>query len=47
MGMMLDSNLIGMNDSWIAAQCIAEGLTLLTRNIGEFVRVPGLSVEKW
>lgn len=39
--------MIGVHDSWIAAQCIEHGLTLITRNVREFNRVPGLSVEQW
>jgi tRNA(fMet)-specific endonuclease VapC len=39
--------MIGVHDSWIAAQCIEHGLTLVTRNVREFNRVPGLSVEQW
>jgi tRNA(fMet)-specific endonuclease VapC len=39
--------MIGMNDSWIAATCIARGLTLATANVREFERVPGLQVENW
>ncbi|MGE5602815.1 MAG: PIN domain-containing protein [Nitrososphaerales archaeon] len=39
--------IIGMNDSWIAATCIARDLTLATANLREFERVPGLQVENW
>ena len=38
---------IGANDLWIAAHALSTGLTLVTANIGEFQRVPGLSVENW
>jgi tRNA(fMet)-specific endonuclease VapC len=38
---------IGLHDAWIAATCIAHGLTLVTGNVREFGRVPGLRVEKW
>lgn len=38
---------IGVNDLHIAAQARSEGLTLVTNNLGEFVRVPGLLVENW
>jgi tRNA(fMet)-specific endonuclease VapC len=38
---------IGNNDLWIAAQALAEGLTLVSNNEGEFRRVPGLRVENW
>lgn len=39
--------MIGMNDSWIAASCIARDLTLVTENVKEFGCVPGLRVENW
>ncbi len=39
--------MIGMNDSWIAASCIVRDLTLVTANGKEFGRVPGLRVENW
>ena len=38
---------IGANDLLIASIAIAHRLTLVTRNIKEFMRVPGLRVEKW
>lgn len=38
---------IGVNDSWIAATALAYGLAVVTRNEGEFNRVPGLVVEVW
>ncbi|MBM4459512.1 MAG: type II toxin-antitoxin system VapC family toxin [Chloroflexi bacterium] len=38
---------IGAHDSWIAATCIARDLTLVTANMREFDRVPGLHVENW
>lgn len=40
-------NVIGGNDLWIAAHALAEGLTLVTNNVGEFARVSGLPVEDW
>ena len=33
--------------SWIAAHAKAAALTLVTNNVGEFKRVPGLKVENW
>jgi len=39
--------LIGPHDLWLAAGCIAHGLTMVTANIREFDRVPGLEVETW
>jgi tRNA(fMet)-specific endonuclease VapC len=38
---------IGPNDLLIAATAIANGVTLVSRNLGEFSRVPGLAVEDW
>jgi tRNA(fMet)-specific endonuclease VapC len=38
---------IGVNDLHIAAHARSEGLTLVTNNLGEFERVPGLVTENW
>ena len=38
---------IGPNDLWLAAQALAHGLTMVTRNTREFERVKGLKVEDW
>lgn len=38
---------IGTMDMLIAAHAKAEGLTLVTNNVREFKRVPGLRVENW
>ena len=38
---------IGPNDMLIAAQALQEAATLVTANVGEFSRVPGLVVENW
>lgn len=38
---------IGHNDILIAGQARARGLTVVTRNVGEFGRVEGLKVEAW
>jgi tRNA(fMet)-specific endonuclease VapC len=38
---------IGGNDLLIAAQTLALELTLVTANVDEFHRVPGLTVEHW
>lgn len=38
---------IGINDLQIAAHARSEGLTLVTNNLGEFARVPGLLLENW
>jgi len=39
--------LIGPNDMLIAAQSLSSGLTVVTANTREFLRVPGLNVENW
>ena len=38
---------IGVNDLHIAAHARSEGLTLVTNNLAEFKRVPGLLTENW
>ncbi len=38
---------IGPNDLLIAAQSLARDLTLVSANLGEFSRVPGLRLENW
>jgi tRNA(fMet)-specific endonuclease VapC len=38
---------IGPNDLLIAAHARSLGLTLVTDNMREFSRVPGLPVENW
>ena len=38
---------IGVNDLHIAAHARCEGLTLVTNNLAEFERVPGLLTENW
>lgn len=39
--------LIGANDLWIAATALAFGKALVTRNVREFERVPGLEVVRY
>ncbi len=39
--------LIGPNDLLIASIAIANNVTLVTHNTGEFSRVPGLQMEDW
>ena len=34
-------------DTITAAQVLALGAIMVTRNVGEFARVPGLKVENW
>jgi tRNA(fMet)-specific endonuclease VapC len=38
---------IGINDLHIAAHARSEGLTLVSNNLSEFERVPGLLCENW
>lgn len=38
---------IGSHDLFIAAHARSRGMTLLTRKLREFQRVPGLTVEDW
>jgi tRNA(fMet)-specific endonuclease VapC len=37
-------SLIGGNDLWIAAAALVHGFPVVTRNVDEFQRVPGLTV---
>jgi tRNA(fMet)-specific endonuclease VapC len=38
---------IGNNDLWIAAHALSSELILVTNNLLEFERVPGLKIENW
>jgi tRNA(fMet)-specific endonuclease VapC len=38
---------IGSNDLLIAAHACALAATMVTANVGEFRRIPGLNVENW
>jgi tRNA(fMet)-specific endonuclease VapC len=38
---------IGPLDVLIAGQALSRGLTLVTRDVGEFARVPGLAIAGW
>lgn len=38
---------IGDRDLYIAATAVAHGYTVVTANVREFARVPGLAVEDW
>jgi tRNA(fMet)-specific endonuclease VapC len=38
---------IGPQDTFIAAHALAQNLVLVTNNVREFRRVPGLKVENW
>jgi tRNA(fMet)-specific endonuclease VapC len=46
-GLTTKGRVIGPHDLWLAATCLAHGLTMVTANIREFARVPGLAVEAW
>jgi len=39
--------LIGNNDTWIAAHALAIGASLITNNTAEFSRVPDLTIDNW
>jgi tRNA(fMet)-specific endonuclease VapC len=39
--------IIGGNDLWIAAHALSLGLILVTNNLKEFSRIPGLMLENW
>lgn len=43
----IKGQLIGPNDLKIAAICLAHDLTLVSANVAEFGRIPGLRVEDW
>lgn len=38
---------IGPNDLLLAAHALEEGVVVVTDNVREFTRVPGLTVENW
>ncbi len=38
---------IGNNDLWIAAHALSLGVPLVSNNLREFERVPGLKLENW
>lgn len=38
---------IGANDTMIAAHALSLGLALVTNNVSQFPRAPGLNVENW
>ena len=43
----LSGNKIGLLDAMIGAQGVNRGLTVVTHNIREFVRIPGIILEDW
>jgi tRNA(fMet)-specific endonuclease VapC len=46
-GLKPNAQPIGPYDLMLAAQALRFGAVLVTNNTGEFMRVPGLSVENW
>lgn len=40
-----EGKMIGAHDLWIAATCLKHDLKLITRNMKEFQRVPGLALS--
>lgn len=42
-----DGQIIGANDLLIAATACAHQAVLVTNNVSEFARVPGLRIESW
>jgi predicted nucleic acid-binding protein len=38
---------LGASDRWLAATCLAHGLTLLTPRASHFEGIPGLACEGW
>ncbi len=42
-----EGQLIGNNDTWIAAHALAIGAPLITNNTAEFSRVPNLAIDNW
>ncbi len=38
---------MGPNDLLIAAQALALDLTLISEDVGEFSRIPGLALDNW
>ena len=45
--MEADGIMIGLHDSWLAATCLVYELSIVTGNVNEFSRVPGLRVEEF
>jgi len=45
--LMREGRIIGPYDTMIAGHALARDLTLVTHNIREFERVPGLRLEDW
>lgn len=43
----MSGRLIGPHDLWLAAACLAHGLSLATTTTREFGRVPALEIDDW
>lgn len=43
----MKGNMIGMNDLWLAATCLANDLTMATTNVRDFEQVPNLKIAVW
>ncbi len=43
----VSGQVIGIHDLWLAATCLNHQLGIVTHNVREFDRVPGLLVERW
>ena len=39
--------IIGAHDLWLAATCVAHGLVMVTADVRDFERVPGVRWEVW
>ncbi|HOT28929.1 MAG TPA: hypothetical protein PLU72_12120 [Candidatus Ozemobacteraceae bacterium] len=39
--------IIGSQDLWIGSAAIAHGFTLVTHNLRDFRRIPGLKLGQW
>jgi tRNA(fMet)-specific endonuclease VapC len=46
-GLAASGTPVGAHDLWIAATAVARDLTLVTADLRDFARVPGLAVEPW
>lgn len=42
-----EGRIVGPHDLWLAAVALSRGFTLVTANLRELERVPGLVVEDW
>jgi len=42
-----DDERVALHDSWLAATCLAHGLSLITLDARELGKVRGLEIERW